>query len=101
MEKHHHYNKVRISKQTLDTLNITLYNKGIQIKSGGSTLEVEYSFTRLVKRTIGFGHTSLATGGFTWKIVNLAGLDLFGDYVGISEVTLNYLFSLVATMLAN
>ena len=41
------------------------------------------------------------TGGFTWKIVNLAGLGLFGDYVGISEVTLNYLFSLVATMLAN
>ena len=68
---------------------------------GSYPYKIEFSPTRLVKRTICLGHTSLATGGFTWKIVNLAGLDLFGDYVGISEVTLNYLFSLVATMLAN
>ena len=56
---------------------------------------------RVVKRTTCLGHTSLTPGGFTWKIVNLAGLGLFGDYVGISEVTLELFTSLVGTMLAN
>ena len=73
MEKHHHHNKVRISKQTLDKQLTTLYNKGIQIKSGGSSLELDYSSTRLVKRTIGFGHTSLATGSVTDNRVELTG----------------------------
>ena len=68
---------------------------------GSYPYKIEYSSTRLVKRTICLGHTSLATGGFTWNTVNLAGLGVFGDNVGISEVTLNYLFSLVGTISAN
>ena len=68
---------------------------------GSYPYKIEFSPTRVVKRTICLGHTSLTAGSFTWNTVNLAGLGVFGDNVGISEVTLELFTSLVGTMLAN
>ena len=76
---------------------IELYKSNI----GCYPCKIEYSSTRLVTRTIRYGHTSLAAGGFTWDTVNLAGLGVFGDNVGISEVTLELFTSLVGTISAN